>query len=349
MKIDDLLNQSGEWLKGTGLDSDIVISSRVRLARNLSRFPFLTVATPSIRVEIEEFIKDRLKDKKIDKDISYFSVDKLNQIDRHLLMERHLISRELADDGKNAKGIAFSQDETISIMVNEEDHLRMQVLRSGLQFESAWKEIDRIDSILEGSLNYAFSSQFGYLTCCPTNVGTGMRISIMVHLPALVFVKQMDKVLQSLSRINYSVRGLFGEGTPGIGDYYQISNQITLGKSEGDIVQEMKNVIPQIIQFERTWRYKLLEDDRKRVEDRVWRAYGILRNARSISTEETMDLLSAVRLGLNLKILNTITVDVINELFIFTQPSHLQRIKGRPLEPAERDAIRADFLREKLK
>ena len=349
MKIDDLLNQSGEWLKGTGLDSDIVISSRVRLARNLSRFPFLTVATPSIRVEIEEFIKDRLKDKKIDKDISYFSVDKLNQIDRHLLMERHLISRELADDGKNAKGIAFSQDETISIMVNEEDHLRMQVLRSGLQFESAWKEIDRIDSVLEGSLSYAFSSQFGYLTCCPTNVGTGMRISIMVHLPALVFVKQMDKVLQSLSRINYSVRGLFGEGTPGIGDYYQISNQITLGKSEGDIVQEMKNVIPQIIQFERTWRYKLLEDDRKRVEDRVWRAYGILRNARSISTEETMDLLSAVRLGLNLKILNTITVDVINELFIFTQPSHLQRIKGRPLEPAERDAIRADFLREKLK
>lgn len=347
MKIEDLLNQSGEWLKGEGPESDVVISSRARLARNLYRFQFLTVAKPHTRAEIEEYIRVRLLDKKLSKKIFYLQLSKLEPIDRRLLVERHLISKEHAE-GENSRAVAVSYDETVSIMVNEEDHLRIQVLRSGLQLENVLKEINEIDNILEESMNYAFNPQFGYLTCCPTNVGTGLRISVMLHLPALVFVKQMDKVLQSLARVNYGVRGLFGEGTPASGDYYQISNQITLGKSEEDIVTEMKNVVPQIIQFERTWRQKLLSEEHKKLEDRIWRAYGILSNARYITSEETIELLSSLRLGINLKLVNDIPMSIVNELFIFTQPSHLQKLEGKVLDPSERDMVRAEFIRKKL-
>lgn len=346
MKIDSLLTQFGEWLKGGGKEGDVVVSSRVRLARNLYRFPFLTVATPAVRAEIENYVKEHLEVKKMTKKLYYFELGKLEVIDKQLLVERHLISREHAT-GANNRGVAISQDESISIMVNEEDHLRLQVLRAGFHFDEAWEELDRIDTAFE-SLGYAFSPQFGYLTACPTNVGTALRVSVMIHIPALVFTNQVDKVMQSLSRINFAVRGLFGEGSTALGDFYQISNQQTLGKSESDIINEMKNILPQIINYERTWREKLMDEQKTRLEDKVWRAYGILKNARVISTNEALELLSALRLGINLEIIKDIEPKTLNELFIFTQPSHLQKLQARHLEPQERDMTRAEFIRQKL-
>jgi protein arginine kinase len=347
MKIDDLLNKSGEWLKGTGAESDVVISTRVRLARNLQQYIFLTKAPPELWSEINSYIKGKLQEKRFPRKLFYFPINKLNPLDRHFLIERHLISKEHAS-GDRERGVVFDQDEVISIMINEEDHLRMQVLRSGLQCDDAWEEISATDSILEESFSFAFSPRFGYLTCCPTNVGTGLRISTLLHLPALAITKQIEKVFQSLARINCSVRGLFGEGSPASGDFYQISNQSTLGKSETDILNEIKNIVPQVIQYERVWRKKLLEDQQKKLEDRVWRAYGILKNARTITSEESIEMLSVLRLGINLELIEGIPIKVINELFIFTQPAHLQKLEGRPLEPAERDVIRANFIRVKL-
>ncbi len=347
MKIDDLLNQSGEWLKGTGPESDVVISSRIRLARNLHRFPFLTVAPPTERGQIESFVRERFEEVLAPRNIHYFQLTRMNQVDRTLLVERHLISREHAQ-GEGERGVAISMDESTSIMVNEEDHLRLQVLRSGLNLEEAWEAIDRLDTSLEQHLNYAFHPRFGYLTCCPTNVGTGLRISVMVHLPAAVFSKQMEKVIQSLTRLNYTVRGRDGEGTTPVGDLFQISNQITLGKSEKDIISELKKVIPEVLKFERTWRHKLVEDQPRRLEDRVWRAYALLKHARTITSEETIELLSAVRLGVNVGVIPNVPISTVNELFIFTQPSHLQKLEKKHLDADDRDVVRAEFIRKKL-
>lgn len=347
MKVDELLSQPGEWLKGTGPESDVVISSRVRLARNLHRFPFLTVASASTRNEIERFIRPRLEDGRLPRRLTYWPLSAMTAVDRTLLVERHLISREHAQ-GDGDRGVAIGTDEAISIMVNEEDHLRLQVLRSGLQLDEAYEEIDRMDTALEGTLHFAFSPRFGYLTACPTNVGTGLRISVMMHLPAAVLSKQMDKVLQSLQRLNYTVRGLYGEGTSPLGDFYQISNQVTLGKSERDIIAEMKKVIPEVLKFERSWRHKLLEDDPKRLEDKIWRAYGVLKNARRMSSEEATELLSSLRLGANLNVITGIPTKTLNELFILTQPGHLQKLERKILEADERDTVRAEFIRRKL-
>ncbi len=347
MKIDELLSQPGEWLKGTGPEGDVVISSRVRLARNLRRFPFMTVATPAVKSEIARFVKPKLSDPRLPRKLAYWSLEDLPALDRTLLVERHLISREHAQ-GEGDRGVALGADESISVMVNEEDHLRLQVIRSGLQLDEAYEEIDRMDSALEGSLNFAFAARFGYLTSCPTNAGTGLRISVMLHLPAAVLAKQMDKILQSLQRLNYTVRGLYGEGTSPLGDFYQISNQVTLGKAERDIIAEMKKVVPEILKFERFHRHKLLEDDPRRLEDRVWRAYAILKNARRIASEESTDLLSALRLGVNLNVITGIPAKLVNELFIYTQPAHLQRIERKTLDPDERDVVRAEFIRRRL-
>jgi protein arginine kinase len=347
MKVEELLSQSGEWLKGTGPESDVVISSRVRLARNLHRFPFLTVATAQVRSEVEKFVRARLEDTRLPRKLNYWSLREITPIERTLLVERHLISKEHAQ-AEGDRGVAVGGDEAISIMVNEEDHLRLQVIRSGLQLDEAFDEIDKMDSALEGQLNFAFHSRFGYLTACPTNVGTGLRISVMMHLPAAVLSKQMDKVLQSLQRLNYTVRGFYGEGTSPLGDFYQVSNQVTLGKSERDIIAEMKKVIPEILKFERSWRIKLLEDEPRKLEDRVWRAYGVLKHARRMTSEEATELLSALRLGVNMNVITGIAHKTINELFIFTQPGHLQKIERKILDPDERDVVRAEFIRRKL-
>jgi protein arginine kinase len=343
-----LLGQTGEWLKGEGLENDLVISTRVRLARNLSLFPFISIAKPPVKKQIEEYIREKLDQVDFTNKLYYLSLHKMNRIDRLLLMERHLISREHAMNDWE-RGVAISEDETISIMVAEEDHLRMQVLRSGFQPAQCWDELARLDCALEKLLNYAFHPKFGYVTCCPTNIGTGLRVSVMVHLPALIIAKQIEKVIQSLTRVHYNIRGLYGEGTSAIGGFFQISNQISLGKSEEEIIQEMQRVVPEILRFERSWRQRLFKEQKEVIEDKVWRAYGILKNARAISSEETLEHLSALRLGLNLGIIQSVSINIINELFIFCQPNHLQRLHGGELESAKRDFVRARLIRERLR
>jgi protein arginine kinase len=239
--------------------------------------------------------------------------------------------------------------ETVSIMINEEDHLRLQVMRSGFALDEAWQEIDKLDDLLEQRVSYAFSEEFGYLTACPTNVGTGMRASVMLHLPALVLTKQIEKVFRALQKINLAVRGLYGEGSRASGDFYQISNQVTLGKSEATILGDIREVIPQIINYERQARASLVREKKHDLQDRVSRAYGTLCSATMMTSEETMDLLSSVRLGINLGLLDDLTIPTVNELFIQTQPAHLQKLMGASLDGEARNAARARYLRTRLR
>ena len=348
MELDKLQNQVGEWLSGKGPESDIVISSRIRLARNVSGHSFLSRANLKDRSRLEQVIRDRLMGPGVSTEVSYFSLPDLSSVDRQFLVERHLISREHAL-GKGPRGVAMSPRENLSVMINEEDHLRIQGLHSGLQLRDTWEEINRLDTYLEETIDFAFDSQFGYLTICPTNAGTGMRASVMLHLPALVMTGQIEKVFQAVSKINLAVRGLYGEGTKASGDFYQISNQQTLGKSEGEIIRNVESVIPQIVKFERTVRETLLENKREVIEDKVWRAYGMLRSARIINSEETMDLLSVVRLGVNLGLIPGLRIQTINELFILSQPAHLQKMEQSELGSTERDITRATFIRNRLR
>lgn len=347
MEISDLQSGAGEWLGGTGPESDIVISSRIRLARNVADFPFLSTADHREKGRIEREIRDKLLSEGLSPDMTYFSLQAMSPLDRQFLVERHLISREHAI-GKGPRGVGLGARESLAIMVNEEDHLRTQGLRSGFQLRKTWEQLDELDTRLERVLNYAFSPQFGYLTACPTNVGTGLRASVMVHLPALVMTRQIDRVFQAVSKINLAVRGLYGEGTQASGDFYQISNQQTLGRSEEDIIDNIERVIPKVIEYERTVRENLLEQKREIVEDKIWRAFGMLQTARTINSEETMDLLSAVRMGVNLGIVPDVEIRTVNELFIFTQPAHLQKLERAELSSAERDITRATFIRERL-
>ncbi|MFN4259975.1 MAG: protein arginine kinase [Gemmataceae bacterium] len=348
MNLDNLTHTSGEWLRGTGPESDIVISSRIRLARNLAAFPFTNRASHHQRGEIESLIRERVAMLELEPRLQYLNLPGLSLLDRQFLVERQLISRELAT-AEGPRGVALGQTETVSLMVNEEDHLRLQVMRSGLALDQAWQDIDRVDDLLEQRVTYAFSEEFGYLTACPTNVGTGMRASVMLHLPALVLTKQIEKVFRALQKINLAVRGLYGEGSRASGDFYQISNQVTLGKSETTILTEIREVIPQIITYERQARQTLVQERRQFLQDRVSRAYGTLCSATMMTSEETMDLLSSVRLGINLNLLEDLNIPTVNELFIHTQPAHLQKLMGTPLDGEERNAARARYLRTRLR
>lgn len=347
MKINDLLEKSGEWLRGTGPESDIVISSRIRLARNLFRFPFLTRSTADNKEKIVDLITEKIKEAKLDKDMLIINLEKTSQLDCLMLFERHLISKDLAE-GEGPRAAIISKDENVSLMINEEDHLRVQVLKSGLELLEAWREINIIDDKLAEKLPFAFDPQLGYLTACPTNIGTGLRASVMMHLPALVMTKQIEKVINMVNKINLGVRGLYGEGTQASGDFYQILNQITLGKSEIEIIEDLKAVVPNVINYERRAREALLYENREGLEDRVWRSYGMLRSARAISSEETLYLLSGLRLGINMNIIKDVSIDKVNELFIFTQPAHLQKIESKRLDSKRRDIARANFIRQHL-
>jgi protein arginine kinase len=348
MNLDSLTHTSGEWLRGTGPESDIVISSRIRLARNLAAFPFTNRASAHQKAEIEGLLRDRISKLEHDPRLSYINVPGLSTLDRQFLVERQLISRELAS-AEGPRGVALEPHETVSLMVNEEDHLRLQVMRSGFALDEAWQDIDKVDDLLEQRVSYAFSEEFGYLTACPTNVGTGMRSSVMLHLPALGMTKQIEKVFRALQKINLAVRGLYGEGSRASGDFYQISNQVTLGKSETTILSEIREVIPQIITYERQSRAALVRDSRQALQDKVSRAFGTLCSATMMTSEETMDLLSSVRLGINLGLLDDITIPTVNELFIHTQPAHLQKLMGSTLDGEERNSARARYLRTRLR
>jgi protein arginine kinase len=345
MNLDELTSTSGEWLRGAGPESDIVMCSRIRLARNLNDFPFINRASRSEKAEIEAHVRNAIQ--AVNENLTYFELNQRSKLDLQFLVERQLISRELAG-ADYPRGVAIGPHENISIMVNEEDHLRIQAMHSGLSLHDVWERINALDDQLEERLPYAFSSQLGYLTACPTNVGTGIRVGVMLHLPALVQTKQIDKVFRALQKINLAVRGLYGEGTQASGDFYQISNQQTLGKSELELIRNLTEVVPQIIEYERTARQKLVNERRQHLHDQVSRAYGVLKTAHTISSEETMLLLSSVRMGINLGLIDDLEIPTVNELFIHTQPAHLQKIQGSPLEVDERNIARASYLRRRL-
>ena len=340
MDLEALTRTSGEWLRASGPESDIVISSRIRLARNLAQYPFPNRSDDAVRAEVESLLQKRVGELQIGKTMNYFDVSNLESLDRQLLVERQLISREHAEN-LSSRGVGFSGEENVSLMINEEDHLRIQVLRSGFALDECWDEIDQIDDSIEEHVTYAFNEQLGYLTACPTNVGTGIRVSVMLHLPALVISKEIQKVFGALQKISLAVRGLYGEGSQAMGDFYQISNQITLGKSEDRIITELKDVVPNIIDYERRVRTALIEKNRQSLHDQISRAYGILKNAHTISSEETMYLLSSVRMGINLGLIDDLEIPTVNELFIHTQPAHLQKLRKAHLESAERNVARA--------
>jgi protein arginine kinase len=345
--LDSLTQSNSEWLRGTGPESDVVVSTRIRLARNLAQFPFNTRADDAARGQIVEQVKESLDDLPVPKILNFVDVPSLDEISQQFLVERQLISRELAEaDGP--RGVAFSRAEDVSIMVNEEDHLRLQVLRSGLALDECWEEIDRMDDALEEKLTFAFHERYGYLTACPTNVGTGIRVSVMLHLPALVQTREIQKVFHSLQKINLAVRGLYGEGSQALGDFYQISNQYTLGLSETQVIDKVRSVIPRLLDYERRARTAMLEEKKEQLHDHIARASGILRSAQTISSEETMHLLSSVRLGVNLGLIDDVEISTLNELFIMTQPAHLQKLKKAELDSADRNKARAALLRNRL-
>lgn len=347
MELDDLTRNRGEWLRGSGPESDIVISSRVRLARNLAEFPFVSRTAEQDLEQIEKSLQEailRIEDRT---KLLYLDLEGLAPIDRQFLVERHLISREHADR-RGARAVAIDSGERFSVMINEEDHLRIQVMQSGLDLPAAWEQINHIDDMIEEKVTYAFHDRLGYLTACPTNVGTGMRVSVMLHLPALVITRQIDKVFRSLQKISLAVRGLYGEGSQAMGDFYQISNQITLGRSEQDLIKQVGDIVPKIIGYERQARDFLIRESHENLHDRVSRAYGILRTAQTISSEETMHLLSSVRMGVNLGLIEDLEIPTVNDLFIHTQPAHLQKLSGTELETADRNIERARYLRRHL-
>lgn len=347
MNLGDLLSNQGEWLRCTGPNSDIVMSSRIRLARNLSRYPFSHWASKREQQEILQISKQAVMSSKKIKNSLCLDIGKLDMTDKQFLIERHLMSKEHSVDAEN-KGLCIGDREVISIMINEEDHLRIQVMKSGFDLRDAWHIIDDIDNEIGNVLQYAYSLDFGYLTACPTNTGTGMRASVMLHLPSLVMTKQIGKVLQAITKLSLTARGLYGEGTEASGNFFQISNQVSLGHREEDIIDNIERIIKQIIDHEHSAREAMLSQNRAVLEDRIWRAYGTLKSAHIISSNETIDLLSLVRLGVDLNLIKEVDRALINELFIIIQPAHLQKTEKKKLNPNERDVKRAQIIRERL-
>ncbi len=346
--IDELARHASEWLRGEGPLHDIVISTRIRLARNIAGFHFLSQADDEMRREIAETIEAAADKAALLRGFVHINVDEVGELERNLLVERQLISRQHAE-GVGVRKVLFAPSEASSLMINEEDHLRIQVMRSGLQLEEAWEQIDAIDDAIEEHLDYAFHPRFGYLTACPTNVGTGIRVSVMLHLPALRLTNELERVGQAARDMKLAVRGLFGEGTEALGDFFQISNQITLGRDERDIIDDFHHlVIPQIVEYEQAARQALLEKRLHALDDKLFRAMGTLQSARLMSSNEAMQNLSHVRLGLHVGRLKNIDLHTINELFLQTQPAHLQCLQGQRLNGEQRSLARAAMIRARL-
>lgn len=348
MNIHEFLSAPAASTRREGPSHRIVMSSRVRLARNIRGFAFPGWAKKNERIKVLESLRPAVMALPQMADAFSEAMDNLTLLDKNILVERHLISREHA--AKNAgSGLVLSRDETLCVMINEEDHLRMQSLRPGFQLRQAWTAIDMVDSKLEKKLDYAFTAELGYLTACPTNLGTGIRVSAMLHLPGLVLAEQINQIIQAVNKLGLAVRGLYGEGTEALGNVFQVSNQMTLGESEVDIIEKLNKVVAQIVEHEENARGSLIEKKPKMVYNHIGRAYGILANAHSISSKETMNLLSLLRLGDDLGMFRDMPRALVDELFIVTQPAHLQRQFSEKLNAEERDLLRADMLRERLR
>jgi protein arginine kinase len=348
MNIHEFLSTPAETSKRSGPHDRIVLSSRVRLARNLKGMAFPGWAKKPERVRALDTIRPAVENLKQMSGGFSESMDNLAALDKQILVERHLISREHAAKSAGS-GLVLNKDESLCVMINEEDHFRMQALRPGLQIKEAWQAIDQIDSLLEKKVEYAFSPTLGYLTACPTNLGTGIRVSAMLHLPALVLSEQINQIIQAVNKLGLAVRGLYGEGTEALGNVFQVSNQMTLGEAETEIVERLNKVLAQLIEHEENARATLLESKPKVIFNQIGRAYGILANAHSISSKETMNLLSLLRLGIDIGLFPSTERSLADELFLITQPAHLQKRFSEKLSAEERDLLRADMLRERLR
>ncbi len=347
MNIADMAMSTSPWLCGEGDYAESVISSRVRLARNLAGFPFAHRAKPEELREALTVSRQALEGANTLKTADFMLMSDLGDLDRQFLVERHLISQEHAEKSA-ARAVVVGDNEMLSVMINEEDHLRLQSIRSGFQVMEAWRIVNRLDDEIDKQVEYAFSYEWGYLSACPTNTGTGVRASMLVHLPALVHTGQIDKVLHGISQMGLAVRGFYGEGSEVMGNLFQISNRTALGTSEIDIVQSLEKVVKQVLDYEGKAREILLRDARSQIEDKVWRAYGILKYCRKVAHREVMSLTSAVRLGLCLKMVDSISVVGLNSMVFKSQPAHLQKRFGRQMGPSERDVVRADTVRKVL-
>ena len=371
MKLTDISNDINEWFDGSGPLADIVVSSRIRLARNLAGHKFLSRCSNNEKSEILDKLRDIMMSLDLGDKVFYISVDKAPTLNKHFLVERHLISRHHAF-GKGPRGVVIAQREFFTAMINEEDHLRIQVLKAGCQISQCAQQINRIDDMIEEKVDFAFNPRYGYLTACPTNVGTGIRVSVMLHLPALKITDQIEKFFNAARDMNLAVRGLFGEGTEAASDLYQLSNQATLGVSESEIVSRFeKTIIPEIIEYENAARSQLLNKQSDVLDDKISRAMALLQNAHLISSQEALFLLSHLRLGINMyqhmgastpaieKLhslcsgddpdkTSPLSIATINRLFMLTLPAHLQINYGKPLDSTHRDALRAQIIRSAL-
>src|SRR3989338_2218030 len=347
MEFNDFIHSTGQWLMGTGTNANIVMSSRIRLARNLVKKSFTNKARKKELLEVMDSVQSAMQTIDYFKNSLFVKISELDNVDKQFLIERHLMSHEHAANPEG-KALVVSKEEVLSVMINEEDHIRIQVLKSGFDMDEAWKIADAIDDSLAQKLDFAYSSNWGYLTACPTNTGTAMRGSVMLHLPALVMTKQINKVMSAISKLSFASRGFYGEGTQASGNFYQISNQVSMGHSEEEIIQNINGLIRQIIEQEEQARQALMIQNRPMLEDKIFRSQGILKNAHIISSQETVELLSMMRLGIDLSIIKDIDRKIINELFIMIQPAHLQKLEGKKLTAAERDTKRAHLIRQKL-
>ena len=347
MGVVDFLTSAGELAAQEGPEDHVVLSSRVRLARNLSGVTFPGRAKKASRVETCKLILPVVSAASAMRGGYSTAMSDLKALDKQLLVERHLISREHAAKSAGS-ALVLNKDETLSVMVNEEDHLRMQALLPGMQIKQVWQKIDRFDTSLEKKLEYAFDTNLGYLTACPTNLGTGIRVSAMLHLPGLMLTDQVDQIVKAVTKLGHAVRGLYGEGTEALGHLFQVSNQMTLGESELDIIERIHKVVLQIIEHEENARQTLLQGKPKELFNQIGRAYGVLAHAHIVSSKESMNQLSLMRLGVKLGLFEKLETPVLDELFLLSQPAHLQQFVGEKLSGEERDIHRANLLRGHL-
>ncbi len=344
-----LLASPVSFLADSGPDEDIAISSRIRLARNLRGYPFPCAAAEEQLDEVCDLVKSAADASGSlgCPDCFSFDMAEIPVIDREILLERRLASREFVDHPRGAR-LLVKSDESCSIMINEEDQLRIQVLAPGFQLDKVWKTIDTLDDELASHLDYAFDDQLGYLTCCPTNVGTGMRASVMLHLPGLVMTDKITATIHGINKLNLAVRGIFGEGSDNQGNLFQVSNQVTLGETESGIIENLTQVIRQLITHEKAARLQLLERDQASLLDHVGRSYGILRHSYKLSSKEALNCLSGLRMGVDMGLFNNVDIHRVNEMFLTIHPAHLQKNAGRNLSSAERDVVRAAYCRTQL-
>jgi protein arginine kinase len=343
----EMLKTPASWLDASGEESEIIMSSRVRIARNLYEHRFTqncdsdelsSILSKSVGVAgvTPSFENHR-----------YVGMGEVSTLDRQFLAERHLVSREFLHNSAN-RGLVVNHTEDVCLMINEEDHLRLQAYGSGLDLVGTYEKVARLDNDLTAELDIAFSERYGYLTACPTNVGTGLRVSVLIHLPGLVHSREINKLLESLGKLNHTMRGFYGEGSEVMGNFFQLSNSVTLGVSEKALIKSLREMATKVVGFERKAREMLFSKARSLLEDKVWRAYGLLRYAHSVNTKEALSLISAVRLGVGVGIVDDVSIKTLNHLLIYTQPAHLQRMKGNTMDAKERDVARAEYIRSSL-